>query len=819
MKNTLLLLTSVSMLGMASVSYQAMAEEDAAAGEMAAIDEIVTIGTRRAGRTVTDSAVAIDILQPKAIESTGYTDLNTALRTLIPGFNAKRLHGNDGSSFVRPVTLRSSPPDHILLLMNGQRRHRSATVQIGTGHATTSGSQGQDFNTIPSIAFKSVEVLRDGAAAQYGSDAIAGVINMTLKDANEGGSVTAHAGQFYEGDGETFDLQANLGLPLSANGFINLSAQYNNQNKTQRVGTHVGAQALREAGVQGVPTPATSTGEPEYEAIKTAWNGGLKLNDTMDLYFFGNYMKADSTVVFGYRQSVDGGGRRAHAAFADSNFDQTAAYPDVFDLTTIYPGGFTPAFSGKQKDFSSVIGVKNEEEDGLNWDLSFRWGKNDVDYGISGTINPSLGAASPTSFKPGSLAQREYQLNAEASYDVKNNIFYSDLTVFGGVTYRDEAYSIGAGELASYTAGPLRDLLVGSNGFQGFSPDIAGTFSSHSYAVYMELEADITEKWVASAAVRYEDYEAFGDNFSYKVASKFDVSDYFAVRGAISTGFRAPAGGQQFGASQTSQLTLTGDFILDAVLIPGSPAAQVFGSTQLKPETSFNMSAGLVMTTDIGLAVTLDFYQIDVDDRLLLNDSINTTQADRDALVAMNFPNGASVQQVRFFQNRLDTRVRGFDLVTTYALDWADSDSSTDFNLAVNYNQQILRSDPTGIFSPGKVIEFEEGIPSWNGNLTVTHHVGDFDLMVRGVYYGAWKRRGIAADLYLPRDAEILMDVQVTYQVNENLSAHLGGRNIFDKYPKGREAAIFDPLGIKYDNHAVFGLSGGYYYAGMKYNF
>ena len=816
MKNMKSWLASVSILGLAAATTIPTYAQEAGTETIDDFDEIVTLGTRRPGRTAVDSPVAIDIFQPEMIESTGYTDMNNALRTLVPGFNAKRLHLNDGSSFVRAITLRSSPADHVLLLMNGKRRHRSATVAIGTGHATTSGSQGQDFNMIPAIAFKSVEVLRDGAAAQYGSDAIAGVINLTLKDANEGGSVQGHVGTFMDGGGRTIDVQGNVGLPLSQNGFVNFSAQYNNQQKTDRAGSHAGAQALVDEGQTGVPIPAIETGEPYYNAIKTAWNSGLQLNDTMRAYMYGNYTKSDSHIGFFYRQPRAAGGLGAHSVFGDSVFDETPIHPEKFDLTQTYPGGFTPEFFGDQSDFSNVFGVTNENEEGFSWDLSFRWGQNKVDYNINNTINPSLGVESPNDFYAGSLEQREYQIDAEGWYNIENDVFFSDLTIFGGFSYRDEAYVIGAGEPASYAIGPLKDLPVGSNGFQGFAAASAGNYSSHSYALYVDMEADVTERWLISAAARYEDYEAFGTNFSYKVATKFNVNDVLTFRGAISTGFRAPAAGQLFGTSQTSQIGTDGDFVLDAVLVPGSEAAQIFGSDQLVPETSFNLSAGLVLALENGLTLTADLYQIDVDDRLLLSPAINTTPADQAALAATGYPNGGAVQTVRYFQNRIDSRVRGFDIIATYTADWGESDATTDFNLALNYNQQILRGDPSGFYSAGQIFEFERGIPSWNGNLSVTHNIGDFSFMVRGIYYGSWKRRN--GNDFLPRDAEVLMDAKVTYNVNENIEVHAGARNLFNKYPPSRGPGL-ERFGLKYDNHSVFGLSGGYYYAGLKYNF
>ncbi len=810
----LLAIMAVSPLALACAAPGAWAQDGEGASrdrqyEGAGEDVIVTIGTRRKGRTDTESVIPIDVVGPELIKSSGYVDLNDALRTLVPAFNARRLPLNDGASFVRPITLRSSPADHVLLLMNGKRRHRSATVQIGTGHATTSGSQGQDFNLIPPIAFKSVEVLRDGASAQYGSDAIAGVINMSLKDYREGGSITAHVGQFYAGDGETFDVQANMGFGLTDAGFLNVSAQYVNEAGTSRAGTHVGAAALAEMGITGIPNPPINTGDPKYEALKSVWNAELELSEAATAYLFGNYAWSDSLIGFSYRQSQDAGGLSQHATFFDSIYEGTAAHPEDFDLQAIYPGGYTPKFAGEQSDFSSVVGVKSAGEGPFGWDLSFRYGRNEVNYTLSESINASLGVDSPTTFKPGGLGQREIQVDLELSYALPANMFASDILFFGGASYRNEAYDIIAGDRPSWEVGPLIDLPVGANGFQGFSPDTAGTFVTDSYAFYLEAETDITDQWTLSAAGRYENYEAFGDNFSYKVASRFDFTDWVAVRGAVSTGFRAPAAGQLFGQSQTSQLNGQ-DFILDAVLVPGSPAAQIFGSTPLVPETSFSTSAGIVFTPGNGFAATLDFYQIDVDDRLLLTDSITVTPAQQAELAALGYPNGASVEEVRFFRNAVDTRVRGFDLVASYEFDW-NSNARTNISTSVAYNEQILRSNPGGIIPANKVIEYEDGIPAWRGNLTLNQYFGDFRIMGRGVLYGPWIRAG-----GLPRDTAILADVEIEYTGLENITIAAGARNVGNKFPPGRG---LDALGIIYDNHSVFGTSGGYYYARATYSF
>lgn len=771
----------LTIVGVAEAHAQATVGDAAADTQVALNDsdaeDIVVLGSRRRDRTIADSPVAIDVFQPEVVATTGYTDVNDALRTLVPAFNAQRLPLNDGSSFVRPITLRASPSDHVLLLLNKKRRHRSAIVQIGTGHATTSGSQGQDFNVIPTIALSRIEVLRDGASAQYGSDAIAGVINLELKEDTEGGSVTAHVGQYYKNDGDTYDIQGNFGLPLWDAGFMNISAQYTDQKKTFRGGQPVGAAALRASGQAGVPEFPAELGEPDYTSFKSVINAGLDLGGEAEAYFFGNYMTTDSTVGFSYRQSRAAGGFPAHATFGNSAFDGTAAHPEIFNLATLYPGGFVPQFNGDLTDLGLVGGFR-DTEGALTWDVSARLGKSKVDYTISNTINPSLGVRSPTVFKPGSLEQKEVQLDGEVGY-TSDVGFASDLLIFGGVSYRKETYTIGEGDVASYTAGPLRDLPVGSNGFQGFSPNIAGAFDSSSYAVFAEADTDPVEGWNVAIAARYEDYKEFGDNLSAKAATRFELSDAFAIRGSVSTGFRAPAAGQVFGTSQTSQIDrITNNFILDAVLIPGSPAAQIFGSAPLKPETSFNKSAGVVFQPGNGFLATLDFYQIDVDDRLLLTPSVTTTAAQRAALAALGFPNGGSVQQVRYFQNKLDTRVRGFDVVGTYTFDWAGS-NKTDISLAVNYNEQKLKSNPQGFYTVAQVIEFEEGTPNWRGNGSITNKIGDFTLMTRGTYYGSWKRLDGAAN-FLPRKAVVLWDVEASYDFTEQFGLAVGARNLFD---------------------------------------
>ncbi|HEY0445218.1 MAG TPA: TonB-dependent receptor [Allosphingosinicella sp.] len=811
-----LLLSSALAFAIASPAHAQPAppeNEVGDAGEAAEAregDDIVVIGTRRRDRTVTDSSVAIDIIAPESITTTGYSDVNDALRTLVPAFNAQRLQGNDGSSFVRPITLRGSPADHVLLLMNGKRRHRASIVQIGTGHASTSGSQGQDFNVIPPIALANIEVLRDGASAQYGSDAIAGVVNMDLKKSKSGGSLIAQAGEYFETGGRTYDVQGHIAIPVGETAYLNLASQYTDQAKAHAgKARHAGAEAMRAAGVPGVPDHPEGNLDPLYKAFKTVWNAGVELGPELEAYLFGNYMIGESSVTFGLRQPMAAGGLSRHSTYANSAFDLSPAHPQAFNLASIYPGGFTPEFGGDLEDFSTVVGLR-DQVGRLSWDLSARYGNNIVDYSISGTINASMGVQSPTAFKPGSLTQRELQFDGEVSYELTPEVL-----IFGGVSHRKETYVIGRGDPASWTTGPLQDLPAGSNGFQGFSPEFAGSFDSTSYAVFSEVDANITPWWNLSAAGRYEEYDQFGDNFSYKFATRFELSDAFALRGSLSTGFRAPAAGQVFGTSLTSQLDGRGGFILDAVLVPGSPAAQVFGSETLTPETSFNMSAGVVFTGLERFVATLDFYQIDVDDRLLLTPSRNTTAAERAALAAIGFPNGADIEQVRYFQNEMNTRVRGFDLVSTYRHSWSHN-ASTDLSLAVNYNEQHLRGAPPPGFSQAVVTEFERGTPRWRGNFSATTKVGDFAFMGRAIHYGAWRRLDGAS--FLPRKAVTLFDAELTYSGIQDVDLSIGARNLFNIFPPDRGPARAR-AGLIYDNHSVFGVAGGFYYLNAKYRF
>ena len=794
-----------SAISLASPLY-VQAEE--AVDAISDFEEIVTVGTRRKGRTVTESLAPVDVFNAETLAAGGYTDLNDTLRTLVPSFNIKRNATNDGTMLVRPFTMKGAPPDHVLLLLNGKRRHKSALVQLSGGYNTV-GSQGPDFGQLPTIAFKDIQILRDGAAAQYGSDAIAGVVNLTMRDAREGGTITASYGQFYEGDGEDFDISANIGLALTENGFLNLSAQYVNQSKTDRAIQRANVQPIIDRGVD-VADPVMGFGNPDNESIKLAWNGGIELSDNLDAYFFGNFSKSDTVGNFWYRNPD------SNSAFGNSEFDESPEHPGVFDLATTYPGGFTPIFGADVTDFSQIVGLRGEMENEFSWDASLRYGRSNIDYKISNTINPSLGNESPTEFKPGTLTQREMQANLDLSYPVKNDVFFSDLVISGGIEWKEEAYIIGAGDAASYAEGPLLDLPNGSNGFQGYSSDLAGTFKRNNFSAYVDFETDLTEKWSIGVAGRYEDYSDFGDTANFKLSTRYAITEEFAVRATISSGFRAPSVGQLYSSSLSTDFTDDDEpqAIISGLFPTASDPAVALGAEPLGPESSTNYSAGFVYSSDAGFSLTVDFYQIDVSDRLLLAGPFTVTDDIRATLVSLNVTNAQFLNQVRYFQNQFDTRTRGVDVVATYSHDWAN-ESSTDFMLAWNYNDQKLTKYDPAKFGVSSKKNFEDGVPASKGNLTIIHNTEKFSFMVRGNYYGT-AFQGKGSGNHLEFKPALLLDLMLTYHLNDDIDVSLSGRNILDKYPGSYGAEAW---GLPYWSRSPYGYNGGFYSAKITYNF
>ena len=546
-KKTATSLPALALAMLAGVANAQTAPATETAAENTAVgDTIVVTGTRRTDRTVTESAVPVDVFTSKDIAVQASPSLQTILKNLVPSFNQQRNAGADGSAFVRPPTLRGLPPDQILVLINGKRMHRSALVQVA-GDSLSAGSQGPDLSQIPAVALGRVEVLRDGASALYGSDAIAGVINLGLRTNDSGYELNARYGQTYAGDGKDIQVSANAGFKLGA-GYINISGEFSDQGLFNRALDRPDAAPLRALGIT-VPNPSTRYGQPESRSYRFVINSAIPVGDKDEVYFFGNYGYAKQEVDFNYRRpfavtispgatNFPGGTQAASFTLGESvgpiYLDKipgllTASGAPVYSSTgaifrgsTFYPNGFTPLFKSRNEDYSGVIGYRGETGFGMHFDLSASTSRNQINYNMDNTLNPSIGPTSPKSFYLGRLEQRESNLNADFSYPVEVG-FASPLNVAGGLEFRRETYAVGIGDAASYTIGPFAsqtvqrpdgtrfqaNAAIGANGFPGYNPDAAGENSRTSYSGYLDLEADIVESFTLGIAGRYDHFSDF----------------------------------------------------------------------------------------------------------------------------------------------------------------------------------------------------------------------------------------------------------------------------------------------------------------------
>lgn len=807
--------SATTALLLLSVSFPAMAQ-DAAAGAEAAPDkgEIVVTGTRRNDLKAADSAQPIDIITGQELLDKGTADMNDLLRTEVPALNVQRLVSNDGAVFTRPFSLRGLPPDQTLVLVNGKRRHRGATVQF-TNVPYIRGSQGTDLSAIPSIAIGQLEVLRDGASALYGSDAIAGVLNFGLRRDREGGVLIARYGQYYEGDGQDFLVQGNVGLPFTGNGFVNISGEYVNSDTTSRGIQRPDAQALIDAGVEGVPVPAQRWGNPETEAARIFVNAGIDLSDEMQFYTFGNYSWSRGTTAFFYRHP--------DTSFIGTSVPLTNTLGgERFSFRTLFPGGFTPQFGATVTDTALAAGLKGELSSGLTYDLSASYGQNHASYRIDNTVNPSLGLSSPTSFKPGQLEQRELAFNLDLTYPL--NIGTSDpLTLAGGLEYRRETYEIMAGDIASWQVGPYASVIdhdtgnrvglpVGSNGFPGFSPIQSGEFARRNLAGYASIEGNLTEALQFGLAGRYEDYSDFGSKFTWKVNARYDFSDAFAVRGSVNTGFRAPTPGQSNASQvQTNIDSVTGAPLTAGIISPNNPVAQFFGATPLRPETSFNVAGGIVIKPTNRITFTLDYFNIKVEDRIAVSGNFNLTPEQRAQLAALGIPGGDSFQQVSFFTNSFDSRSQGVDAVLTMGFDLGGGKATVGLN--GNYTKtDVIRASPVITADRERLLELEGFVPKWKGNASFAYEGARFGFVARANYYGKWTDYGATPAADQTGGAELLVDLELSYKVTDMLKLAVGGENIFDNYPdiEARQSQINN--GIRYLRFAPTGFNGGFWY-------
>ncbi len=807
--------------------------------EVAAIDEVieevVAVGTRALPRSVEESSVPVDTISSEDFENQGGSDMTNLIRALVPSFHVSDNPSRDLAALLRPVNLRGLAPDHTLVLMNNKRRHRGSVIQwISNG--ASNGAQGPDISAIPAIAIKRMEVLRDGAAAQYGSDAIAGVLNFVLKDAADGVAFEAkHGFHTADSDEDLTTVAGNVGLPLGAGGFANLSLEYAESSPTDRSVQHGDATALIGLGITNVGDPAKPWGSPRIsDSIKAVANLGIDLSDAHQLYAFGTYASREVETPFFFRSPMNRngvyktsdniflvGGEGCQARYnIPSTAENLLAFRDAvtadegcFSFVELYPEGFTPAFGAQITDYSLVGGVKGNLANGLLYDISGSIGENNMDGFLNDSLNPSLGPGSQRDFDIGEYTQQETNFNIDLSYPVAVGMA-SDLNVAGGFEWREEQFQISTGEQAAWQIGPYQQygFGTGSNGFGGFNPASSGTWDRANIAAYLDLEVNATENWRIGGAVRWEDFDGFGSTTNFKLATHLRLTDALALRGSFGTGFRAPTPGQANARNVSTVVNAaTNAFEERGTIGSTHPVAMALGGRELEPEDSENLSLGAVIALDNGLSLTVDYFRINVDDRIALSGLFSVTDEIKQALIAAGVPEAREFTSVRYFTNDFDTRTQGVDVVLAHG--WETGLGSTDVLLSFNHTSTKVRNfRPESTISGGDTIDnLERGAPETRFNLTLTHRIDRWYLVARYSYFGDWYDDHSAAEF----DGYGLADLLVQYNFAGGLAVSLGAENLLDEYP---DKAINFGNGRKYPRYSPAGYNGALVYAKVSYS-
>jgi iron complex outermembrane receptor protein len=841
------------------VSFSVLAEESAAEKNKE-IEKIAVVGTRSAPRSIADSPVPIDIIGSDDLAKSGSSDMLDLLVSQVPSFNVRAQPISDAATLIRPVNLRGLPSDSTLVLVNGKRRHRASVIAF-QGGGVNDGAQGPDISVIPSIALKQVEVLRDGAAAQYGSDAIAGVMNFVLKDASEGGSIEVKYGEFYEGDGGSSTVEGNIGLPFTDDGFVNLSFAYKNADATSRSEQRPDAGNLATQGNMFIQSPAQIWGNPEIMDDLSVWaNVGLDLGNDKEFYMFGNYSEREALGGFYYRNphnrgnvySLDGGTTLLvgdiglangeapscapvlipkNADGSDGNlldsidYKNMVADPNCFSMNQIFPGGYTPQFGGTINDVSLTVGVEGEFKGGfldeVYFDLSGSVGRNASNFYLNNTLNPSLGLETPVDFDTGQYIQLEKTFNFDLVKQIEAGLA-EPINLAGGLEFREESFEIISGEEASWKAGPYaaQGFNVGSHGFAGFSPEAQGINTRRNYAAYVDAETYFTDDFLVGAALRFEDFNTFGSTTNYKLTLQYAITDDWQIRGSTSTGFRAPTVGQANVVNTATSLQ-NGQLVQQPLAPPTSPISAYYGGEELTPEESVSYALGTVFEYE-DLFLTVDYYNIEVTDRIAQSSGIKVKPEDYDALKELGVNNPELIAQVTYFANDFDTTTQGLDIVANYTAELMGG--STKFALAYNWNETTVDSYNPDTTSDGKVKRLEEGMPQHRGTFTVSQNWDDVSMFVRANYFGEYFAVHADDDCLNGcwnemADSAYTFDAEVSYFFNESFKGAVGANNIFDQKAQKLPAESYGVLGAQYYESGPFDYNGGYYYVKLSYMF
>ena len=806
------------------------------------LDELVVVGSRTRPRTVTESMVPVDVIPVNEIANQAETNIDFLLRTVVPSYNVNMQPISDAATITRPANLRGLASDHTLVLLNGKRRHRGAVI-TWLGGGLSDGAQGPDIGSIPGLALRQVEVLRDGAAAQYGSDAIAGVLNFILKNDRSGGSVEVKQGSFYEGDGDALSVAGNVGLPLGESGFANITVEYGNQDPTDRAIQRGDAAGLIAAGNTAVRTPTAQIwGSPKVTDDLKVWvNTGYTFDDDEQAYAFGNIGRKEVDGGFFFRNpntrggvfSGDGGATLLIGDVLDArdgildgsancpvvnvtnNVPDPVALRQVFDdpncfsFQEMFPGGFTPQFGGNVFDASVVGGLRGRTDSGISWDASTSFGKNLVDFFIYNTVNAALGPQTPTNFDPGLYNQEELNFNLDLAYEVNDRTHLA-----GGFERREERFEVGQGQDESWQIGPYaaQGFSSSSNGFPGFSPLAAGNWSRRNTAVYADLDLGngVTDNWNIGLAGRYENFSDFGGQATGKVSARIAATEQMSLRASASTGYRAPTPGQQntFNVSTVFDSEI-GDLVNRGTIPSTSRVAALKGGRQLEPETSFSIAAGAVYEAG-SLRLTGDYFRIAIDDRFAQTRTFELTDAEVSQLVSEGITSASNLAEFRFFTNDFSTLTQGWDFVLNYSPEAMGGNTSVNF--LFNFTDTEVTDRNPEVVDDDRVFQLEQSLPSFRASLSGVHSFGRWRGLLRGTLYDGWY--DIGDEFTYP--GRFIVDAEMALDLSDNASVTFGAQNLLNTYPDESPNAL--GVGARYPESTPFGFNGGYYYVRLNYN-
>ena len=792
-------LTLTSIVVLSFLYSTAYAEESVKSEDehVKSLDTIVVTGTRSLKRSKTESLQPIDVITAKdLVQRTGSTELATALSRIIPSINFPRPTVVDGTELVRPAQLKGLSPDQVLVLVNGKRRHTGAFINLGG--TIGRGSAPTDLNAIPISAISRVEVLREGAAARYGSDAISGVINIILKSDPEHGEAGIKYGIHNKGDGEQKQTYISAGAHLQDQGYAVFTGEWQDSEETNRAGRDFRTVNGVQPTTYGQKT--FRFGDPKSDELKLAINAGYTFSDLAELYGFTTYSHRKAETGSFYRLSN-----------ASNN------------IPAIYPNGFLPLIKGELDDVAAVAGVKGKIGE-WNYDGSVNYGLNIYDIHTK-TVNVDLyndTGTTPLGFHNGKLKNQQTVVNADFSREIPIAQFASPLNLAFGAQYLNQRYQISAGDPESY-------YKSGSTGLGGFRDADAGKWSRDSYAAYIDLETNITEKFSASGAYRHEYYDDFGHTDNASLSLRYQVHPVFAVRGTASTGFRAPSLAQQYYAQTTSQLV--NGVLTEAGTFPvNTPVAALLGAENLKAEKSQNLSVGFVFNPIDQLDITLDAYQIDIDDRISLSSNIDASTPAVSAYLNNNGITNTNFRTLRYFNNASDTRTRGIDLVANYQWDNLPYGQLTT-SLAYNFNKNKVtkvKANPELLTALGvtRIDRREqygllaESTPEHKLSIGNDYEIGNVTINTNITRYGSFKtysNNGPSQDQKF--GAKWLLDLALSYKL-KNWNFTIGGDNITDVYPDKDVYDIRNPTGgsLQYSQFSPFGFNGAYYYGKINYS-